>query len=625
MVCASYSLVKLRDVTCRLKEFAGCKTSHLVRIQHFSEKIVMTRISFFGALWRWRRCGSSLVWFLKWQRANTSQLFPLDTAANALILTEEIEVVSMLKLFLQITAFALTLVGCATQPRAVTTAGNIHWQPELVSSLSEVAGPLDLVLLADNQFRQPDGLPTFIHTRLPGTVNQSARRPVAVEAFGEDLFSALLGHIQQFTQQHRPLVVHLGDAMDYSCLGEWQRFVRAMDRHQQPWLLVPGNHDGFWSGLTHAGSEDKFEAKAKWWTSEYGRDRTVWQMQCGAHQSESQVLSKPSFIKKYVERFYPLASIDGRFRMSKPWSRGDLATEGQLFNDHCATTSSDCVPWRSWMAQRLRVSDAPIDLILLDTSRYENRPGFLFSSAGEHAGLGPEQRAQAEDWLRKAEADGRRVLLLGHHPIQDFSPAERDWLSRIAAQDGVIAYFSAHTHKGFQKVHRSNALEVNIGSTVDGPIEFWGVRWPRKEEFRGFRVRPNGSMIFSGTSKSCEELIEQVGGWKYLQQPSPKKSAGGYTEQLANLSEESCLLVRIGEHRARQICTDAKRAFFVLYRKCHRLGPERALECEQGSKSKARYVAQKLSREMSKLRDNSSISTSPLRACIALQRTNPSR
>ena len=102
------------------------------------------------------------------------------------------------------------------------------------------------ILVGDNQLHNlyNDPVPLF-RTGAADKIVQSAIRPVQLDFYGQDFLKWLIENTRG-----EP-IVHMGDACDFSCTGEFERFSEMMQKAKGSWVMAPGNHDGFFFGNEH--------------------------------------------------------------------------------------------------------------------------------------------------------------------------------------------------------------------------------------------------------------------------------------------------------------------------------------------------------------------------------------
>ena len=75
----------------------------------------------------------------------------------------------------------------------------------------------------------------------------TAIRPPQLDLFSRDVLSWILAQ----GAPEAEVVLHLGDAVDLACTGEFETFVEVMDGGKRPWFMAPGNHDSSrWHAMT---------------------------------------------------------------------------------------------------------------------------------------------------------------------------------------------------------------------------------------------------------------------------------------------------------------------------------------------------------------------------------------
>ena len=73
----------------------------------------------------------------------------------------------------------------------------------------------------------------------------TAIRPPQLDMFAGDV----LRYITTTGCPDSKTIVHLGDALDLACEGEWTEFAEVMNASGKPWVVAPGNHDFFYFGV----------------------------------------------------------------------------------------------------------------------------------------------------------------------------------------------------------------------------------------------------------------------------------------------------------------------------------------------------------------------------------------
>jgi len=135
------------------------------------------------------------------------------------------------------------LAACAGPPQSLPPEWEILEGDPGGLSVSQPA-----LLIADNQLHNLYADP--VELRRTGAANRlvpSAIRPAQLDLYGP----SFLEHVVEKQGDDMP-VLHLGDACDLSCSGEFARFVAIMRGSRHGWMMAPGNHDGYLFGNEQA-------------------------------------------------------------------------------------------------------------------------------------------------------------------------------------------------------------------------------------------------------------------------------------------------------------------------------------------------------------------------------------
>lgn len=363
------------------------------------------------------------------------------------------------------------MVGCDSIPQP-------SLPPEIGVTASPSARPLSrrVALMADSQIHYLYGMPrSVLHTEFGDKATaetRSAIRPVQLDFYGRYLLDYMLRGIGEH-------VIHLGDALDVSCKQELATFVDLFARDPaRPWVMAPGNHDGYFLGVHHWG------------------DRAAWDEACGAEVAGQGALDKADFVEAYLRALSRNGSdrtgtLAAALRAGVPvldgWRHPRPAEPSLL---RAASWSIDRArPWRSFIVQEVDLSlpGAPpgsqprVVAFLVDTAAYSDRPtmppwsllsGFDTGSWGD---LIEMQARILEEWAERARAEGSVVLFMGHHPHDALLDRGRAALSSLLREAGSRLYVSAHTHAGHWIAHDDAPrpwVELNVGSTLDWPPEY---------------------------------------------------------------------------------------------------------------------------------------------------------
>ncbi len=354
-------------------------------------------------------------------------------------------------------------------------------------------------LVADNQVHNVYGEPIpVLRTGLVDKIVQSAIRPIQLDFYGQDFLKWLVD-----SRSQRYPIVHVGDACNLSCTGEFSRFWEIMRRAKKGWVMAPGNHDGYFFGNYHrdpAGAD--WQAACRNAGRPMTKDRLV-RLYLAAlilqegpgYQALARHLGLDGSDHTDLEELSPLIPERGDWRYARE------ERDERPFLRAISWRIDKTQPWRSFVVQEADLSldrsvfpdsalgfDISIRVILLDTTQYHGAPTLVpLPPATVNAGLTGEllidQFEIVQSWVN-SHPDGVWVLL-GHHPFDSLSQrtlAPFDDLRRTAK---ALLYVSAHTHAGQFMVHGSGKdrwLELNVGSILDWSLEVRTLQFYRAGE-----------------------------------------------------------------------------------------------------------------------------------------------
>jgi hypothetical protein len=330
-------------------------------------------------------------------------------------------------------------------------------------------------LIADSQLHEFHGAPTYLQSQEVDERVEVALRPSQQRMFAFDLLRRSMA--VDPAAPTPDFVLHLGDAIDVSCSTEWDQFTFAMTASPAPWLLAPGNHDGYFTGnlLPPAGykSWNVFSTK-------YGSQG--WQLRCGPVGpvlANGTRLDKPQFLKRYVD------ALKGTMGVREVHCDSDICLGDATSDVQVRAKVSTAQPWSSYLMQKINIGATPcardderctqLALILIDTSTYSSQPLFVRRPAGTFASLSSEQWPVLRTWMSHA-ADPTKFVVAGHHALSNFSREERRELVNLLCDSDALLYVSAHTHVGYWRRWSCDSgaslLELNVGSVLDWPSHF---------------------------------------------------------------------------------------------------------------------------------------------------------
>ena len=348
---------------------------------------------------------------------------------------------------------AMICAGCWPTPQSMSSRYQILPQKPDGFAVSK-----RVLLVADNQLNHLYGDPVWLRNQLFDKVVNVTIRPVQQDLFGQEILRWILSYYGR-----RIPIVHLGDGTNLACAGEFARFREIMDSAGQPWVMAPGNHDAYFLGNLHT------------------EDHDWWRQACARAEGP---MHKDRFVLAYLEHLEQQHPDFAAYRKAHPdegcW-RGSGGRE--VFLRGVAWKVDRDKPYRSFVLQeldlRMNGSDLEVNALVLDSSQYAQAPTLIPNpprsyNAGVSGSLLADQIALAAQWLGNSAADGAMTVLMIHHPYADLNQPSRQAVDGWRKKYRIPLYVSGHTHHGeyFVRGGDNGWLELNVGSTVDWPIEF---------------------------------------------------------------------------------------------------------------------------------------------------------
>ncbi len=348
------------------------------------------------------------------------------------------------------------------------------------------------------------------------------RNPTAVAAINTairppqlDLFSAdVLEWILTQGAKGSEAVLHLGDALDLACEGEFRDFLEVMKTAKKPWLMAPGNHDFFYFGTYNP------------------QDVDLWDRAC---YGSTRRLPKDEFIRLYVAAILSqddpgcialskALGLEAR-RMEDPAVLGkDIPLTFEWHNPASSSGLLDAIawnidseaPWRSFILHAANLDDPSqkgskrIRAMLMDSSQFQREPTLIPNAwecfpvqlnCGSSGEMLPNQMRLIRRWMESEGGSAKNSwTLMCHHPFGVMAPRTKSSLGWLWSHESVPIFVSAHTHNGKFIYHdlggEQSELELNLGSTTDWPMDwrtleyFW-----HKEKKKLFIEETRHSMI----------------------------------------------------------------------------------------------------------------------------------
>jgi hypothetical protein len=349
--------------------------------------------------------------------------------------------------------------------------------------------------VADNQTQHLYNDPFLMRSKIGVGLVGASVRPVQLDLYGQDLLRWVIDYdIKGKTQTP---IIHLGDGLNFSCAVEMQRFFESMDRATQgqlPWVMAPGNHDGYFFGN---------EASSTFWNTACKRG--------GGPVDHS------SFIRQYlavIQKEFKLPSLQGeRWQSSAP-------APGQ------PTPFLDSMEWHidsqrhylSWIVQLVNLSESDPTLprvyaLLFDTSEYEQPPTLIANSKQVDAGsTGSILRDQIEAAQRLLDAHSNSapsekpvILLMGHHNFGALTEPTQKAIQALREKYHVALYVSAHTHHSqYFENGDSRWLELNLGSVLDWTPEYRTLSLNQSQDKKQIELKTPQHLLEADWAKGTE-------------------------------------------------------------------------------------------------------------------------
>lgn len=284
-------------------------------------------------------------------------------------------------------------------------------------------------------------------------------------------------------------VLHLGDALDLGCEGEFETFLDAMSGSGRPWLMVPGNHDCTYFGNYVPALTDNWSAGCTGAGAPMTKDLFVRLYVAALLKQEGEGFAALARDLGFeAARELPLRAVADRLPLEHRYE----APEGsRAYLEAIAWNIDEERPWRSFVMQRANLDGEgeraiPCCALLLDSCQYELQPTMLPNAwrsyplplnAGFTGEMLGDQLALLREWLVELESKNRVGLLAFHHPLDFLAARTRANLNWLVEHGSTADLFvTAHTHRGHFEYHDigqdRQLVELNVGSTTDWPMEW---------------------------------------------------------------------------------------------------------------------------------------------------------
>lgn len=352
--------------------------------------------------------------------------------------------------------------------------------------------------------------------------------------------------------QGADFVLHLGDAVDISCVKEMKSVFKALDAELpgKLWFMTPGNHDGILAG-NFAEYQDPVEFDRTKPLALYDlpplksqMKQRVWFNACQSPTSrktdashEGADMPRRRAIELYLNNLKKrpeakqtsgtalnaIFEKDGReIKVPCRIEEIEITPKKPSAIDRYKAIARICDPqdvptrknikvgqYASFIVQKIDLGETRI--VLLDTSDFEDPTDtvkLFIPIAASNGNLTDRQQLWAEPLFRSADGkalDRRNVIVAGHHPFIQLSEDDRKWIAAKSSR-----YISAHVHTDTSLIpHKRDVLELNVGSTVDYPPQ--AVIAVMNPGFMRVRVAGAETNWDRGFTRECRA---EEGNWK---------------------------------------------------------------------------------------------------------------
>jgi len=374
---------------------------------------------------------------------------------------------------------AVLLAGACVTPEPPTRF-TPAWEPFVPSGESWISTRKAL-LISDCQIHNLLSLPLPERNLSAEAAAATAIRPPQLDLFSPDVLAWILEN----GEPDADVVLHLGDALDLACTGEFDRFLATMRHARKPWFMCPGNHDFFYLGTYPPQDEELWKAASYDAGEPLQKDRFVRlyvAMLVQRDEAGCKALAEALGVAPDADAGAIADALPAQFEWKAPEGTGGLL--------HRIAWSLDAErPWRSFLLQAIDLT-RPGETrfhnyaFLADSCQFGIRPELvpngwkswpLALNCGFTGEMLPDQMRTIRAWLDdRPKPSGTTVFC--HHPFDHIAPRARaslGWLWREYRLGGLI---TAHTHHGYFQHHDlggpTDQLELNLGSTTDWPMEW---------------------------------------------------------------------------------------------------------------------------------------------------------
>ncbi|HDM8237517.1 metallophosphoesterase [Vibrio campbellii] len=393
-------------------------------------------------------------------------------------------------------ALLLTLIsGCSKTSKLNSEETFLRNFP----SVSNLEHPT-ILLYADNQQANILSMPIFEQSMLTEKTVNTAHRYSALDAYALDVVDYINDKFSD------TLIIHAGDALNNSCFNEFEAFKLRMNESQQEWYVAPGNHDGYYLGIS---SPNK-------WTKSFTEgnilldERSGWADVCSSYTETAKRLSRNDGMRKimdkysFVREYISMLNIESYKELDYTWrnsSNNDemaircsdnlvssrkhlkeicwtvnksIENKGKNYNENVDSEGNEVLEksaWQHFIVQLIEIphSSQPSHVLLIDTASYGNDiavndngelkvDGF---GAADNAHFSLHQQKLVMTWAQNEEYNIKAIV--GHHPLEDLdlgsihrlAELSKKLQNRTSLKENKLLYFSGDTHDGYDLFHNS--------------------------------------------------------------------------------------------------------------------------------------------------------------------------
>jgi len=315
---------------------------------------------------------------------------------------------------------------------------------------------------------------------------RSADRPRALTKWGLDI----VGHVIE-KEDRTNLLIHLGDVLNNSCKSEWDRISNTLSNSGKSWFIVPGNHDGYYFGITSPTPESRIKnyGVLNQYYGGWGAVCVPLDRRSGKADTSLQdqyIFDKADFVLAYIEELEKrglaihknAVIVNGKNSCYKCSQVND-----RYLSEICWNVDKEN-PWLSFILQKIKIYDSDgkyvvSQLLIADTSSFPWQPKSQTQNAFNPVDLTAPVIQVMSRWMERAQT--YPTIIAGHHPFYKFKNDGRDKMLEWWEKGLYLAYLSGDTHDGMATRYdtpisgtnnESGLLEINVGSLLDAPIEY---------------------------------------------------------------------------------------------------------------------------------------------------------